>query len=264
MTKYTKTLKTHLLACLFASAFISNAVANDESGKESFVALHTSNPIKIDGKADETVWTQAAWYPMNKDMIGNVPKADDFSGRFKLAWDEGQLYLLAEIVDDVLFDQHPNPLNLYWDDDCLEIFIDEDKSGGNHQFNFNAFAYHVALDNQAVDIGEQTPTNSAPFILLNDHIDSRWQRDSKDHTKITWEVAIKIFDDRFKIDDSTSQPVTLQANKEMGFMLAYCDNDGSKQREHFMGSTSIQAVNGDKNLGYIDASVFSSLTLKSN
>ncbi|WP_341206559.1 sugar-binding protein [uncultured Psychrosphaera sp.] len=262
MTKYTKSLKKHVLACMFASAFISTAVANDE--RESFVALHTNNPITIDGKADETVWAQATWYPMDHDMIGNVPTPDDFSGRFKLAWDKGQLYLLAEIVDDVLFDQYPNPLNLYWDDDCLEIFIDEDKSGGNHQFNFNAFAYHIALDNQAVDIGEQTATNSEPFILLNDHIESRWTRDANDHTKIIWEVAIKIFDDGFKVDKPDSQPVELKANKEMGFMLAYCDNDGSKQREHFMGSTTIQAVNGDKNLGYIDASVFSTLTLKGN
>ena len=34
------------------------------------------------------------------------------------------LYLLVEITDDVLFDQHANPLHLYWDDDCIEIFID--------------------------------------------------------------------------------------------------------------------------------------------
>jgi hypothetical protein len=44
-------------------------------------------------------------------------------------------------------------------------------------------------------------------------------------------------------------------------MLAYCDNDGSKEREHFIGSHKISAVNGNKNLGYIDASVFGELNL---
>jgi len=44
-------------------------------------------------------------------------------------------------------------------------------------------------------------------------------------------------------------------------MLAYCDNDGSPEREHFMGSHDIEAVNGDKNRGYIDASVFGDLVL---
>jgi hypothetical protein len=48
---------------------------------------------------------------------------------------------------------HRDPLVQYWDDDCLEIFLDEDFSGGDHQYNHNAFAYHVSLDNQAIDIG---------------------------------------------------------------------------------------------------------------
>jgi hypothetical protein len=45
-------------------------------------------------------------------------------------------------------------------------------------------------------------------------------------------------------------------------MLAYCDNDGSKEREHFISSNDIEAVNGNKNLGYITADVFQTLTLK--
>lgn len=51
--------------------------------------------------------------------------------------------------------------------------------------------------------------------------------------------------------------VTLFEGRNLGFMLAYCDNDGSKEREHFIGSTDIKAVNGNKNLGYITADVFS-------
>ncbi|MCP4059513.1 MAG: sugar-binding protein, partial [Pseudoalteromonas sp.] len=51
-----------------------------------------------------------------------------------------------------------------------------------------------------------------------------------------------------------------------GFMLAYCDNDGSEVREHFMGSHEVQPVNGDRNRGFIDADVFGKITLlpKSN
>ena len=44
-------------------------------------------------------------------------------------------------------------------------------------------------------------------------------------------------------------------------MLAYCDNDGSNERESFIGSTEIEAVNGSKNLGYITADVFQQLLL---
>ena len=54
---------------------------------------------------------------------------------------------------------------------------------------------------------------------------------------------------------------SLTVGKIMGFMLAYCDNDGSDEREHFIGSHDIEPVNGDKNLGYIDARVFGSIRL---
>lgn len=53
----------------------------------------------------------------------------------------------------------------------------------------------------------------------------------------------------------------MSLGKKLGFMLAYYDNDGSKEREHFIGLTDIKAVNGDKNLGYITADVFQQLLL---
>ncbi len=59
----------------------------------------------------------------------------------------------------------------------------------------------------------------------------------------------------------TPPPVKLFEGKKLGFMLAYCDNDGSKEREHFIGSTDIRAVKGDKNLGYKTADVFQRLQL---
>lgn len=221
----------------------------------------------IDGKSDDQAWSKGKWYPLNELILGQQPSSADFSGRFKLSWDKNKLYLLAEITDDVLFDQHANPLYFYWDDDCLEIFIDEDASGGDHQFSFNAFAYHVALDNQAVDIGYQKKDGSPDFLALNDHIDSQWQRNAEAPHVITWELAIDIYDDSFSYKEInhtklfSGVPVTLFAGKKLGFMLAYCDNDGSKEREHFVGSTPIKAINGDKNLGYKTADVFEQLTL---
>ena len=231
----------------------------------AYEAPHAPIAPTIDGQAKEAVWNKAEWVPMDKHMIGEAPGKDDFQGRFKVVWDASKLYILTEIVDDVLFDQHSDPLYFYWDDDCLEIFVDEDKSGGTHQFDYNAFAYHVALDNQAVDIGPNNADGSTGFVLLNDHIDSRWQRSSESPHKIIWEVAMSIYGDDFKTqykkNEKPAVPVSLEAGKRMGFMMAYCDNDGSKHREHFYGSTEIEPVNGDKNRGYIDASVFGDLVL---
>ncbi len=232
---------------------------------ETLQARKASDPPIIDGKANDPVWQQAKWHPLNHHILGEMPTPDDFQGRFKISWDNNRLYILAEITDDILFDQHADPLLNYWDDDCLEIFIDEDKSGGNHQFNFNAFAYHIALDQQVVDIGPNLPDGKTQFILLNEHIDSAMARSTEKPYSLLWEVSMAVYADDFKLnyaaDEKPSQPVTLTAGKHIGFMMAYCDNDGSPEREHFLGSKKITPVNGDKNLGYINADVFGDLLL---
>ncbi len=226
-------------------------------------AQRVKDTIIIDGVMNEKDWLLAKWYPLNQLMAGVIPSHEDFNGRFKVMWNAEQLYILAEINDDKLFDSHPNPLDRYWDDDCLEIFIDEDRSGGNHQFNFNAFAYHVALDNQVVDIGPNNKDGSTNFILLNDHVNSQWKRNVKVPYTITWEVAVKVYPNTFSLSQqANNKAVTLTTNKIMGFMLAYCDNDSSDERESFIGSTVITPINGDKNLGYITSDVFDTLILK--
>ncbi len=219
--------------------------------KTSYVVPHTATPIEIDGQALEPAWQKAKWRAINNILLGEEeldPK--DFSGRFKLVWDKQYLYLLAEIVDDHLSDLYADPLEKYWAEECVEVFLDEDASGGIHTYNHNAFAYHVALDNQVVDIDvDEKPK------LFNDHIYSTWQRTAQ-HT--TWELAIKVFADDYQYGQN-NQPVTLTANKKLGFMLAYCDADGQGKREHFIGSEPLKGANRDR--GYIDASVFGEVVL---
>lgn len=215
---------------------------------------HTRLAPKIDGVM-ESIWQQGPWWPLDKHILGEIPSAEDFSGRFKLLWDKSKLYLLAEITDDVLIDYYADPKVRYWDDDCLEIFIDSDASGGNHLYSHNAFAYHVALDNQAADIGAYKGDGPESVVMLNSHLQSRWQRSAQSPHKIIWEVALNLYPDKYT-DDTPLPPMTLEEDQEIGFMLAYCDADAGGEREHFMGSTTIVPVKGDKNLGYITADVF--------
>ena len=220
---------------------------------------YSAEPVVIDGEVTEQAWSQAQWHALDHHIIGDVPAPADFSGRYKLLWDEQQLYLLVEVIDDVLRDSHPDPRVQYWDDDCVEIFVDEDASGGKHQFNHNAFAYHIALDGNVADIGDKENDNRG-VILLNDHVDSAWQRADTTPYAMTWEVAFRLYPDTFTTANP-GKPVSLNEGKEVGFMLAYCDADEGDTREHFMGSHEITPVDGDKNLGYIDASVFGRIKL---
>ena len=78
-------------------------------------------------------------------------------------------------------------------------------------------------------------------------------------TKSTWELAMSVYDNKY-IDGGDNIPVKLHENKEIGFMIAYCDNDNSDERENFIGSMKV--VGDDKNRGWIDAGVFGSYQLK--
>lgn len=216
-----------------------------------FVAKRTALAPTIDGLAKEACWVKAEWYPMDQRWLGEAYTPEDFQGRYKLAWDENYLYVLAEIVDDTLIDIHEDGLLKYWDDDCLEIFIDENRSKGNHQYSHNAFAYHIALDNKVVDIGPDSV-----FRYYNDHIESRRRQQGKTST---WEVAMAIYDDSYQDDSDKNVPLKLQAGKVSGFAIAYCDNDYSAERENFIGSVVVKGE--DKNRGWIDAGIFGNLSL---
>ncbi|WP_448214170.1 sugar-binding protein [Colwellia sp. MEBiC06753] len=219
--------------------------------------LYTPNPIQIDGDPQDPQWNTVHWQPIDQIILGSEPSPSDFSGKFKLLWDEQYIYLLANIVDDVLYDRHPNPLQNYWDDDCLEVFIDENASGGDHLNNFNAFAYHIGLDNQVTDIVPAGNGKGKP-ALLNDHIKSVWRRSLDANHSVYWELAITVHNDKFSLfnSENTLSKESLHSGKNIGFMLAYCDNDGSDVREHFVGSKAIEPIQSDRNLGYKTADVF--------
>lgn len=225
--------------------------SNHDPGRSHYRAPLAGKAPVIDGIADESQWALAEWRPIDHIWLGGELGEDDFSGRYKVLWTRERIYLLVEFVDDVLVDFHRNPLIQYWDDDCLEIFIDEDHSGGDHQYNHNAFAYHLSLDNQAIDIGTDRQARS-----YSHHVKSLWRQQGE---KVVWEVAIDIYSDDYRDDSSDNKPVLLNQGKRMGFMVAYCDNDHSELREHFIGSEDAGEEHRDR--GWIDANMFGTLEL---
>jgi hypothetical protein len=241
-----------LAGCLLAcGAGPLLADATHYEGRNLYLAPKAVESVVIDGVADDAVWRSAEWHEIDQLWLGPEYSAEDFSGRFKVAWSEQRLYILVEVVDDILFDSHRDPLVQYWDDDCVEIFIDEDYSGGDHQYNHNAFAYHMSLDNQAIDMGtDEQPHN------YSHHVESRWKQTGD---KVVWEFAIDVYTDEYTDGSADNEPVKLHAGKVMGLMLAYCDNDGSEIRENFVGSESVPE--GPKDRGWIDAGLFGELQL---
>ncbi len=248
MLQSLKKIAKQTLRVLPMIALPAMAIAGDKAPFSKVQYLNKA-PV-VDGIVDET-WQSLSWHPLKYLMEGSEASAEDFSGDFKLAWRKEGLYVLARIKDDRLFDQYADPLVQYWDDDALEIFVDADQSGGEHKTSYNAFAYHIGLDNQNADIDDEGKAR-----LYNDHVVSRWLRHDD---YVIWEVLVKVFNDDYDHRKSRNKPLALKRGMQLGFMLAYCDNDDSLTREHFYGSTFIEGEN--KNLGWINASVFTPIEL---
>lgn len=221
--------------------------------KSIYKAKQTKQAIEIDAQANDKAWSKAKWAPMPHTWVGTQPSLKDASGRYKLLWDKDFLYFLVEVTDDSLSEQHPDPFDLWWDDDCLELFVDEDNSNGDHQFNHSAFAYHITLAYDVVDMGP----DHAPH-LYNNHIKAKMKKVSKD--TYLWEVAMRVYPKTFVDGAADNKPVVLEKGKKMGFAVSYNDNDGNFVRENFIGSVFIPGP--EKNRGWIDAGVFGTVILK--
>ncbi|WP_103864066.1 sugar-binding protein [Aquimarina sp. I32.4] len=206
---------------------------------------------KLDGDMNDPIWKETLWYGFDQKWLGSAYNFTDFFGRYKMAWTHEALYILVEIKDDILIDQNKNPLHFWRNDDNIEIFIDADNSGGEHQYSNNAFAYSISLDGNVIDIDEHKNP-----ILLTNHVHSK--RVTNGDVSI-WEFEVTIYDDTYK-EGKVNDPIILQKDQKIGFAIAYNDNDNSKERENCIGSVFVPGK--EKDLGRINADIFGTIILK--
>jgi len=231
-------------------------VTRDQSNttQDDTVIVHNVTELPVfDGIGDDECWEKAEWQSIGQVWIpyGEFVLSDDFTGRYKAVWnyDANLLCFLVEIVDDVLVDGYVPGEDNYPDFDILEVFIDEDKSGGMHRIDYgdenaqNAFSYHIAVD--FPEVGETTES----FVAMD--ITGFWERiDYADHFehfvlrrydhKNVYEFSLKVYADTYDHDNPEASRVQLTPDKIMGFTMAYCDNDDPEasppKREKFYGS----------------------------
>ncbi len=245
------TLLLFVYSCTNSKKVYSKKIqlSNHFNQKDWLKAYKTNSPLLVDGYSNDFIWDNIPWYDMNNVWMGQTVDSLDYYGQFKLAWDREYLYVLVKVIDDYLQPTLKDGIENYWKGDYVEVFIDEDLSGGNHQYNHQAFAYHVSTEGHAIDL-----STSKKAIFLDDHVSVK--RSTKENV-YTWEMAIKLFDNQFNELDSSIVPVTIYNNKRIGFSIAYGDNDGKQVRENFMGSKKTHGKNNDE--GYVNSDVFGTL-----
>ena len=241
---------TILLLFLFPLISCSNK-HKKENHQKIFVYQAAETP-KIDGLNSEACWDNTAWHALNENWSNTSYDSTDFNGRYKMIWNKKALYILIEITDDVLYAPYTDPLNLWGNNDSVQLFIDEDNSGGLHHYNHNAFVYNIGLNGQVLDLD----TDKKPRFF--NHVTSKRNTQG---TLSTWEIEVKLYEEDFKKRRNYA-PRVLHENKEIGFALAYCDNDSSWQRENYIGSVFVPE--DYNNQGWINADIFGTLILKNS
>jgi len=240
---------------IFSLFVVSSVSVIGQTQNDTIFCYLAKTPVTVDGQATEDCWANAEWHAIDQVWIpwAAKMKEGDFEGRFKVAWDDLYLYVLVEVVDDSLSDDHSNPLQNWWDDDCLEVFIDENRSKGDHERNCNAFAYHVSLIYDAVDLNS---SGNGVNYKSNLKVDM----DTIGANTYLWEFAFKNYNANFNISNPEISRVKLEPGKKMGFTIAYCDNDETTARENFIGSmvmTSATANDMYKNADHFGLMILS-------
>ncbi|MCL2210553.1 MAG: CBM9 family sugar-binding protein [Treponema sp.] len=253
-----------------------DSLPDTTSEQNDYTAYFAESAPVIDGVGDDPAWSKAAWKPIDKIWLGDgnasqskltPPPAGTYSGRFKIVWTEDRLYYLVEIMDTYLsLTRIANPYNEIYNDDCLELFINEDGKGGMHENNNNAFAYHMSYDGvHVMDYVSGQSGNSNfknGYIARNHHMKYKiGNRNNANGTNLyIWEIEMKVFNKNYPVSgDVNYECEKLVNNKTMGFAVAYCNAGQSNKREYFIGSMSISGEN--KNVAYQNASVFAKLNL---
>ncbi len=146
-----------IILLVLIGCYTSMGGAQSDNMYQRYVAHKASEPIQIDGVADEEVWKHSAWSEDFIDIEGD--KKPLFRTQVKMLWDDTYFYILANIEEPhVWADIEKRDAIIFYNND-FEVFIDPD--GDTHNY------YELELNalNTAWDLFITKPyRESAPII----------------------------------------------------------------------------------------------------
>lgn len=121
------------------------AVANVPDGTlpaiPDYVCLRTPDPILVDGRLDEPVWSRAVW----SEPFGRIDTGidDGHGARIALLWDDEYLYAGYRVTDpDVRASSTTHHDQIYMTDDDVELFVD----GGGRYYELGVNALNTIYE----------------------------------------------------------------------------------------------------------------------
>ena len=266
----------HFFLIISAIILLMTHITLSQTGSTQQDTIIVPNAISIpliDAQGNDDCWQNIPWQNIGESWIPYGAKLDsnDYSGKFKVVWSSKSnvLYFLVEVTDNVFVDGFiPGTTADVYNYDIIEVFIDENKSGGLHVFDGkdsiglqwgtnaeNAFAYHIYAHfpkegelSTKLFAGDIAGTSWADVKRMNyaTHFPEFALR--RTGIKAVWEFSLIVYNDTYE-DTMINKDLArsrLYAGKVMGLSLAYCDNDhpekNPKERDRFYGSVHVPAA----------------------
>lgn len=105
-----------------------------------YICYRALSPLGIDGRLDEISWQRAAWSEPFVHILGDSVPPPPLRTRVKLLWDDGYLYVGAELEEPHLWATLTERDAVIYQDDDFEVFIDPDGDTYNYyEIEINAF-----------------------------------------------------------------------------------------------------------------------------
>lgn len=143
-----------LFYCIICFQFLPLLTYSQKLGKEfghlfippqTYVVYQTSEPILIDGKADEPAWAKADWTAPFVDIEGDLKPKPSYNTQVKMLWNKQGLYLFAELEEPHVWAYYRQHDQIVYHENDFEIFIDPDRDSRNY-FEFEVNAANTLFD----------------------------------------------------------------------------------------------------------------------
>ncbi|MEH6656609.1 sugar-binding protein [Leeuwenhoekiella marinoflava] len=223
----------NLLALLFLFVLL-HSCKNNEEPPPLFVKTNTHSievkkatiaPV-IDGKPTDPAWENLNWIGVLNKWQG----ADtNLMMNYKLLWTPDALFVLVQLENLTLHPNLGNPLEHYYSEDNLSIYLDEDNSGGDYTNSYNAFEYKILPSNFTVRLDPDKKP-----LTANNAIHSALKKYGNTYY---WELKIAAFDASYQ-PNTPNEPVSLKLGKLIGFALAF-EKVNAKEPHTIYGSVTI-------------------------
>ncbi len=195
--------------------------------KKTIVVSRMLKPVVLDGQRGE--WPGVPPTRIGPDSLVMGRAAENFEASFRLAWDDTNLYVYAEIVDTTPMQNQAKDESI-WGSDSIEVFIGYDNlnEGGSLQF----------CDRQILVRGGKADDTHAPAFFINaprPYTAKSTVIPGVDGKSYTIEAAIPF----------AALGFTPKANQEVLFDLCVNDGDGGRRMLAWNGSARNSKNRGD-------------------